>query len=189
MKLYANSDAIISFSVDIECELSEAEAYLKAMDIEFRTMPSVEKNNISVKLNEYKEEFKLLNQNFLRTKDEAESLAIKNGSASKAKLISANQKLDNSTATLEQSRQIIAQTDMLGNVIINDMENQKETLIGASAKVDETIGFTANAKTLLITMGNRAIRQTFCVGTVIMILAGLIGVVIYFAFIEPNLNK
>ena len=59
MNLYLNSDAIISFSVDIECELSEAEAYLKAMDIEFRTMPSAEKNNISVKLNEYKEEFKL----------------------------------------------------------------------------------------------------------------------------------
>ena len=43
-------DAIISFSVDVECELSEAEAYLRAMDVEFRSMPSGDKRAISVKV-------------------------------------------------------------------------------------------------------------------------------------------
>ena len=162
---------------------------MRAMDIEFRTMPSSDKKTISIKINEYKEEVKLLNEKFSQTKYEAEALALKTGSVSKSKLISSNQKLDNSTATLEQSRQLIAQTDMIGNNIIIDMENQKETLIGASAKVDETIGFTADAKSLLISMGYRAIRHTVCVGTVIFILAGFIALIIYFTFIDKGNNN
>ena len=207
------TDSIISLSVDVECELSEVEAYLRAMDVEFRAMPSADKKAISVKviilrkilsniffnnhsshayiikINAYIEEVKQLNQSYNRSKNEAEALALKSGSTSRAKLIAANQKLDQSTLTLEQSRQIIAQTDHLGNTIISDMENQKETLVGAQAKVDETRGFTSNAKAVLVSMGNRAIRHTCCVATVILLLLGLNGVTIYFAFIDKNKQK
>ena len=132
---------------------------------------------------------KQLHQSFLRTKEEAELLSLKTGSTSRAKLLSSNQKLDNSTLALEQSRQIIAQTDQIGNAVLSDIENQKETLIGAQAKVDETRGFTSNAKNVLIAMGNRAIRHTCCVATVIIFLLGLNVLVIYFAFIDKGKKK
>lgn len=52
----------------------------------------------------------------------AESLALKGGSSARTKLLNANQKLDQSTATLEQSRMILAQTEIIGTTIITDME-------------------------------------------------------------------
>jgi vesicle transport through interaction with t-SNAREs 1 len=184
--LYRAKDAIISLSVDVECELVEAEAYIRAMDIEFRSIPSGEKKATSIKVNEYKEELKQLGISFSKTRRDAEEVAMKAGSASRAKLIAANQKLDKSTAALEQSRQLIAQSDALGNNILSDMENQKEQLIESKVKVDETIGFTENARAVLITMGNRALRHTACVAFVIFLLAGLNALTIYFAFIDKS---
>lgn len=186
ISFYRAKDAIISLSVDIECELVEAEAYIRAMDIEFRSIPSGEKKATSIKVNEYKEELKQLGISFSKTRRDAEEVAMKAGSASRAKLIAANQKLDKSTAALEQSRQLIAQSDALGNNILSDMENQKEQLIESKVKVDETIGFTDNARAVLITMGNRALRHTACVAFVIFLLAGLNALTIYFAFIDKG---
>jgi vesicle transport through interaction with t-SNAREs protein 1 len=156
------------------------------MDIEFRSIPSGEKKAVSIKVNEYKEELKQLGISFAQTRRDAEAVAMKAGSVSRAKLVTANQRLDKSTAALEQSRQLIAQSDALGNNILSDMENQKEQLIESKVKVDETIGFTDNAKNVLIAMGNRALRHTACVAFVIILLAGLNGLTIYFTFIDKK---
>ena len=46
----ALTDAIISISVDVEYELAEAEGYVRAMDVEFRSMPSADKKSILAKV-------------------------------------------------------------------------------------------------------------------------------------------
>ena len=207
-------DAINSISVDIEFEIDDAESYVVAMESEFRSMPSADKKSaqqkVKIHLSEkdfhvspthvciclsqiiqisgYKEEVNQLKEHFKRTKAEADALALKSGSSSRQKLLTNQQKLDNSTATLEKSRMIIAQTDQIGNETINNMENQKEQLVGAAAKVDETRGYTSDAKDVLTAMANRALRHTACVGLVIVILLGLNVITIYFAFIDKN-NK
>jgi hypothetical protein len=43
-------DTVISASVEIEGELSESEGYIRAMEIEFRTMSSVEKRGAQQKV-------------------------------------------------------------------------------------------------------------------------------------------
>lgn len=181
-----NADTIISLCVDLEFEMGEAEAYTKAMDVEFRSLPSGEKKNAQQKINGYKEEVKQLKEHYVRTKKEAEALALKTGSASRQKIVDSQQKMDNTTRLLEQSRQLIAQTDNIGNETISNMENQKDQLIGATAKVDETRAYTANAKDVLVAMGNRALRHTACVCAVIIILLGLNVLVIYFAFVDKK---
>ena len=84
---------------------------------------------------------------------------------------------------------IIAQTDEIGNQTINNMESQKEQLVGAAAKVDETRGYTSNARDVLTAMANRALRHTACVALVIIILLGLNVLTIYFAFIDKDKKK
>lgn len=179
-------DAICSISVDIEFEIDDAEAYVVAMESEFRSMPSADKRSAQQKINGYKEEIKQLKDHFKRTKDEADALALKTGSSSRQRLLKNQEKLDKSTATLEKSRMIIAQTDEIGNEVINNMENQKEQLVGAAAKVDETRGYTSDAKDVLTAMANRALRHTACVALVIIILLGLNVITIYFAFVDKN---
>ena len=54
-----NVDTIISYCVDIESEISESEGYLKAMEIETKSMISViDKKNSQQKVNDYKDEIK-----------------------------------------------------------------------------------------------------------------------------------
>lgn len=177
-------DTVISSSVDIESELSEAEGYLKAMDIEFRTMSSNEKRSAQQKLSSAQEEYRQMLQRYQSAKFNAEAQALKGGPSARSKLINANQKLDQSTATLEQSRMLVYQTEQIGSTIISDMENQKETLVSAQEKVQETKQFTLDAKVVLRTMGTRAVMHKICIIFTIIILAAVIGLIAYYGFLS-----
>ena len=179
-----NVDLVISSSVEIEGELSEAEGYLKAMDVEYRTMSSADKRAAQQKVTDYKEEYRMMQSNYQTAKFQAESLALKGGPSSRTRLLQANQRLDHSTATLEQSRRLVGQTEKIGDSILADMEMQKETLMDAQSKVKETKGFTVEAKRVLRLMGNRAFMHKCCVWFTIIFLAAIIGVVAYFGFIQ-----
>lgn len=156
------------------------------MDVEFRTMVGNDKKTASQKVADYRDEYKTLVQTFQKTKQNAESLALKSGTTARNKLISANQRLDQSTATLENSRQIIAQTENIGSGIIDDLENQKAQLTQASSNTQEIKQFTFDAKLVLRTMGRRAIIHNLCMMFTIVILFGIICVIIYYGFIEKK---
>jgi hypothetical protein len=174
------ADVVISSSIEIEGELSEAEGYLRAMDIEFRSLASADKRSAQQKVNDYREEIKRLHQQHQSSKFNAESIALKAGPSARGKLLTSNQKLDQSTAALEQSRMLIAQAENTGNVILTDMESQKELLTDAHGKVKETRDFTVEARRVLRSMGNRAIMHKLCVMLTIVGLAAAIGAVAYY---------
>lgn len=179
-------DQVISVSVEIDSELSETEGYLRAMDVEFRGMMSSEKKNASQKVSEYREEYKQLLQQFQQSKHQAESDALKSGPAARVKLVSANQRLDQSTATLENSRMLIAQSEATGNVIIEDLTSQKQSLQGAQSKVQETQQFTQDAKGILQTMFRRAIMHNVIMAIIIFVLFGIICIIAYFGLISND---
>jgi vesicle transport through interaction with t-SNAREs protein 1 len=156
------------------------------MDVEFRTMMNADKKNASQKVTEYRDEFRQLCQNFQNGKQRAEAEALKSGPVARNKLISANQRLDESTQRLEQSRMIIGQTEQIGNTIMTDLESQKETLQGASRNVQETKQFTMDARGVLKDMGRRAIMHKLCCLLVIIVLLGLIGVTAYYGIIKKQ---
>lgn len=156
------------------------------MDIEFRTMSSADKRSAQQKVSEYKEEYKQLQQHFQSSKFTAESEALKGSPAARTKLLTANQKLDQSTATLEQSRRLVAESEAIGNTIITDMNNQKETLIDAREKVKETKSFTVDARKILRVMSNRAVVHKICVIVTIIALAAGICAITYYGFIAKK---
>lgn len=175
-----NLDVVVTQTVEIEGELSEAEGFLRAMDIEFKTLPANRKQNSQQKLNDYKAEHKNLTTNFQKAKYQAESLALKGGPNARSKLQNANQKLDSSTATLEQTRNILYQTEQIGDAVITDLESQKEKLVDARDKVKETKRFTVDAKQILRMMGNRALMHKACVMlTIVLLFGAIIGIGYY----------
>lgn len=174
------SDTVVTQTVEIEGELSEAEGFLRAMDVEFKTMAANEKRNSQQKVNDYRAELKTLQSNFQNAKYKAESLALKGGASARTKLINANQKLDSATATLEQSRNILYQTEAIGDTIITDLEGQKEMLVDAREKVKDTKRFTVDAKHILRMMGNRALMHKACVMlTIVLLFGAIIGIGYY----------
>ncbi len=185
-----NADTVIMLCVEVEGELSEMEGYLRAMDVEYRTVSSADKRSAQEKVQDYRSEYREMLQNFKTTKYNAEALALRGGaSASRTKLLNANQKLDSSTATLEASRTLVAQTEKIGTAILTDMESQREILMDADDKVHETRGFTMEAKRVLKMMGNRALMHKICVYAWIIFLFAAICCIIYFGFISKDVKN
>ena len=92
------------------------------MEVELRNLSAQDKRSCQPKIDDYKEELELMSSRFQTAKFNAESTALKGGNGARAKLIAANHKLDQSTASLEQSRQILARTEDIGGTIITDLE-------------------------------------------------------------------
>jgi len=134
------------------------------------------------------QEYKQLLKQFQQSKHQAESDALKSGPAARVKLVTANQRLDKSTATLENSRMLVAQSEATGNVIIEDLTSQKQSLQGAQSKVQETQQFTHDAKGVLKIMFRRAIMHNVIMAVIILVLFGVICIIAYFGLIE-NDNK
>jgi vesicle transport through interaction with t-SNAREs protein 1 len=139
-----------------------------------------------VQISERKEEFRQTLQKYSATKSNAEAQALKGGPNARAKLINANQTLDKSTALLEQSRMVVAQTEQIGNTVLTDLENQREILTDAHDKVEETRSFTNQAKYVLREMGIRGAFHKACVMVTIVILLGAIGAIVYFGFLNKG---
>jgi len=185
-----NADTVIMLSVEVEGELSETEGYLRAMDVEYRTVSSTDKRSAQEKVQDYRSEYREMVSNFKTAKYNAEALALRGGaSASRTKLLNANSKLDNSTSTLEASRRLVVQTEQIGTGILSDLEKQREVLMDADDKVNETRGFTQEAKRVLKVMGNRAVMHKICVYAWIVFLFAAIVCIIYFGFIQKKSNK
>ena len=156
------------------------------MDVENRMLIGNDKKMVSQKVTEYRDEFKLLTQTYETTRQKAEAIALKSGSSARSKLISANQRLDQSTATLENSRLLIAQTEAIGTTIITDLESQKDSLKAAQSNVQETKQYTVDAKGILISMGRRAVIHNIIMMLIIFILFGVICVVGYYGIVQKK---
>jgi hypothetical protein len=156
------------------------------MDTEFRSMVATDKKNAGGKVTDYKEEYQQIVVNFRNAKNKAESIALKSGSANREKMLTSNQRLDNGTAGLEKSRQLIAESENIGNKISGDLENQKETLVDAKGKVQETKQFTTDARGILRMMGRRNVYHKLIMITIILVLFGAICVTFYYGIIDSK---
>lgn len=180
-------DRIIASSVEVEGELSEAEGYIRAMEVETRYVKGGDKRKLTEKLSDYKTEFRETNQMFTKAKFEAESVALKKGGTGKrGQLLNANSKLDKSTATLQQSRLLVDETEKIGSATLSDLENQREILVDASGKVKETRSYAEEARQILKRMAYRAFWNKVCVYIWIIVLFAAIVTIIYFGFLAPT---
>ena len=183
-KADGNINRIIATSVEIEGEISDAESYVRAMDVEQRNIMGADKRDFVERVRNYKQEFKHMSNRFNSVKYQAESEAVKKGSSdSRAKLLSANSKLDKSSDTLLQSRALVRETEDVGTAILTDLKEQKETLQGAETNVHETRGFTLEARRILKRMRERAFWNKACIYIWIVILFISICCIIIFGFI------
>ena len=180
------STIILFFAMAVSFFLSQ----LKAMDVELRSVVSSEKKNASIKIMEYKEEFRNITIHFTKAKDLVESSYLMSSAKAidadkvKFKETRGNRAILNATNSLEQSRQIVSETEEIGTNIISGMRNQREQLIVAADNVSDTRNVTQTAKSVLSKMGNKAFLHKLSLIGIIIILACLITLVVYNGFIR-----
>ena len=179
---------LISSSVECEGELFEIEGFFKAMEVEVNAMLSSEKDHSQQKLDGYADEYKDARKVFEELKLATQAAARKNeySSASRRALIAANERLDRSTSSLQQSKNIVVETEIIGNQIVSDLEDQREKLIGAGENVHETKGYTFNARKLLNLMTNRAFMHKVFLLIISSLLPLIIWMLIYYGILRKK---
>lgn len=180
------AETIEQVCMDVEIELSEAEGYLKALEVETKSLITGEKRALAAKVNEFTTELKHTQESYKNARFEAEMRCSKNGQGDRERLMNNNERLDKSTMSLENSRMLAAQTSQIGNVIISDMEAQREQLEDAHEKVKETKQYTFDAKGVLKMIYTRAVVHKICVYFTIALLFSLIIIVIYYGFLKSS---
>ena len=85
-----------------------------------------------------------------------------------------------------QSRALVEETEKVGSATLSDLENQREVLMDASGKVDQTRTYAEDARHILKQMANRAFWNKFCVYIWILILFAAIITIVYFGFLAPH---
>ena len=91
--------------------------------------------------------------------------------------------LNRSTQLLENSMRVIGETETIGDSVSSDLESQRAQLINAHGKVSEMRQFTGDARTILRSMGRRAIMEKCVLVGIILVLIVSIILVVYYRFL------
>lgn len=103
-----------------------------------------------------------------------------------AKLVSTMGELNEQTSMINNSQQLCAETEQVGASILGTMGTQREQLLNANDRVKETRGFAGQARSLLKSMGRRALcYRLFLYFIILALIAGNITV-LYFGYFKSN---
>ncbi|KAL2484689.1 V-SNARE [Abeliophyllum distichum] len=180
---------------ELQSALDDADVLIRKMDLEARSLQPSLKATLLAKLREYKSDLNKL-------KREVKKLALpisnvpgheellESGMAG-ANLAPANQRerltmsterLNQSTDRIKESRRAAFETEELGVSILEDLHQQRETLLHSHKKLYDVDDAIAKSKKILTSMSRRISRNKWIVGSIIAALILAIVVVLYFKF-------
>jgi hypothetical protein len=177
---------IVRLSVDCEGELSESEAYLRAMEVEVGEIIMSQRRQFQEKVQTHTRDYSSMVERFELVKRKAEAEALKSMPNSHSKLISANSKLDQSSTLLEESLRTVGQTEQIGDNTLDQLADQRGHLQTAREKVEDTAGVADRAHGLLQMMENRAFRHKVCVWFIILALSAANISIIYYKMADGD---
>ncbi|CAH9119866.1 unnamed protein product, partial [Cuscuta europaea] len=157
--------------------LDEADGLIRKMDLEARSLQPSLKAALLAKLREYKSDLnklkrevkKLSSSGFDQTAHEVllESDVTDASSNQRERLAMSTERLNQSSGRIMESRRLALETEELGVSILEDLHQQRETLLHSHNKlhgVDEVID---KSKKLLTSMSRRISRNKMIIGAVI----------------------
>ncbi|CAH9096704.1 unnamed protein product [Cuscuta epithymum] len=170
--------------------LDEADGLIRKMDLEARSLQPSLKAALLAKLREYKSDLnklkrevkKLTSSSFDQTAHEVllESDVADGSSNQRERLAMSTERLNQSSGRIMESRRLALETEELGVSILEDLHQQRETLLHSHNQlhgVDEAID---KSKKLLTSMSRRISRNKMIVGAVIAALVVAIIIILYF---------
>ncbi|CAN1296568.1 Vesicle transport v-SNARE 13 [Linum perenne] len=168
---------------EIRTGLDDADALIRKMDMEARSLPPNIKGSLLAKLREYKTDLNNLKNevkriSFSNVSQASRDELLESGMAD-AKMISTD-RLNQSTDRIKDSRRTMLETEELGVSILQDLHQQRQALLHANNTlqgVDSNIG---RSKRILTAMSRRMDRNRWLVGCIIAALVLAILIILYF---------
>ncbi|KAL4559303.1 hypothetical protein LXL04_031441 [Taraxacum kok-saghyz] len=171
--------------------IDEADALLRKMDLEARSMPAGIKASLLAKIREYrndlntlKTEMKKLNSTNPSARDDLlesgrpDSMQV--SADQRGRLMMSTERLNKSTDRVKESRRAMMETEELGVSILHDLHQQRQSLLHANNTlhgVDDSIG---RSKKILTNMSRRMNRNKWIIASVIGAFVLVIILILYF---------
>ncbi|KAI3454702.1 hypothetical protein Pfo_011365 [Paulownia fortunei] len=178
---------------EVKGGLEDAEALIRKMDLEARSLPPSVKATLLAKLREYKTDLNNLKMEVKRiTSANANQAArdelLESGMAD-TKMVSADQRgrllmsterINQSSERIRESRKTMLETEELGVSILQDLHQQRQSLLHAHNTLHGVDDNVSRSKKILTNMSRRMSRNKWIIGTIITVLVIAIILILYF---------
>uniref|UniRef100_A0A5B7BWN3 Putative vesicle transport v-SNARE 13-like n=1 Tax=Davidia involucrata TaxID=16924 RepID=A0A5B7BWN3_DAVIN len=178
---------------EIKAGLDDAEALIRKMDLEARSLPPNIKTMLLAKLREYKTDLNNLKSQVKRitsananqaARDEllesgmADTMMV--SSDQKGRLLMSTERLNQSSDRIKESRRTMLETEELGVSILQDLHQQRQSLLHANNTVHGVDENISKSKKILTAMSRRMSRNKWIIGSIIAALVLAIILILYF---------
>lgn len=178
---------------DIKAGLDDADVLIRKMDLEARSLQPSLKATLLAKLREYKSDLNKLKREVKKLTSANSAQAaheeLLEAGLADAHTASANQRervmmsterLNQSSDRIRESRRAALETEELGGSILEDLHQQRETLLHSHKKLHGVDDAIDKSKKVLTSMSRRITRNKWIVGSIIAALVLAILVILYF---------
>ncbi|KAL9239507.1 hypothetical protein vseg_013821 [Gypsophila vaccaria] len=177
---------------EIKTGLETAESLIRKMDLEARTLQPNVKVMVLAKLREYKNDLNNLKSEVKRLSSTdsqaARDALLESGMADalmasadqRGRLLMSTERVNQSTDRIKQSRRTMQETEDIGVSILEDLHQQRQSLLHAHNTlhgVDENVG---RSKKILTAMSRRMNRNKWVVGSIVVVLVLVVILIIYY---------
>ncbi|KAK2387700.1 vesicle transport v-SNARE [Trifolium repens] len=178
---------------EINGGLEDADTLIRKMDLEARSLQPSMKATLLAKLREYKADLNNLKSEVKRIKsanvsvtarDEllelgrVDSLAVSNDQ--KGRLLMSTERLNQSTDKITNSRKTLLETEEIGASILQDLHQQRQSLLHAHKSLHGVDDNISKSKKILAAMSKRMSRNKWIVGSLMAALVLAIILILYF---------
>merc|ERR1711937_76930 len=183
---------------DINNDLSEAEALIRRMDLEARSLPPDKKGPLLSKLREYKADLNKLKSDAKKASSSSSDMSNRaelglvgdhwsaSSAAQRERLLATTDRINRAGDNIKQSRQTLLETEELGVNILQDLHRQRETIRHARDTLHGVDDNITKSRKILSVMARRIIQNKAIMFGIMLLLVGSIGLIIYFKFIKSD---
>ncbi|KAI5558900.1 hypothetical protein BDE02_17G073300 [Populus trichocarpa] len=178
---------------EIRAGLEDAESLIRKMDMEARNLQPNVKAVLLAKLREYKSDLNNLKTEVKRigsgnlnaaARDELLEAGMANSLTASAdqrsRLMMTTERLNQSGDRIKDSRRTMLETEELGVSILQDLHQQRQSLLHAHDTLHGVDGNIGKSKRVLTAMSRRINKNKWIIGAVIAVLVVVISLILYF---------
>uniref|UniRef100_A0A061QTF3 Vesicle transport through interaction with t-SNAREs 1 n=1 Tax=Tetraselmis sp. GSL018 TaxID=582737 RepID=A0A061QTF3_9CHLO len=177
---------------ELGSDIAEAEALLRRMELEARSLTGEHKTILMSRMREHKTRVSKKKSDVKAASTAGSAgdavraeLGLSTGSytsssaSQRERLLSSTERLNQSSERIRQGRQTLLQTEELGASILGNLHQQRETINRAHGTLYETDDNIGRARKLLGVMSRRVTTNKVIMGLIILILVVCIFIVLY----------
>ncbi|GMY25930.1 vesicle transport v-SNARE 12 [Fagus crenata] len=179
---------------EIKAALDDADVLIRKMDLEARSLQPSAKAMMLAKLREYKSDLNKLKREFKKvaspnanqaSREELMESGMDLHTASadqRERMVMSVERLNQSSERIKESRRTILETEELGVSILEDLHQQRETLLHSHQKLHGVDDAIDKSKKVLTAMSRRMTKHKWIIGSVVGALVVAIIFILFYKF-------